>query len=417
MLKKIAVAELRVGMHLHELCGSWLGHPLGKRGTVLNDPADLVNLRASGVTHCWIETDTTVEPVMAEADEAHPAPETPRDTEPAPPAPTSAPPPISTSLEDELRHAAALVAQSRRIVKSLFGQARLGRALEVEHCLPLVDEIAASVWRHPSAMTSLVRLKLHDEYTFMHSVAVCALMVALARQLGQDEAQTRAAGLAGLLHDIGKACVPLNVLNKPDKLTREEFSLIATHPVRGHQLLGETGMADGIALDVCLRHHERLDGTGYPHRLADSALSLPARMGAVCDVYDAITSNRPYKTAWDPSESIAQMALWAKNGQFDFTMFQAFVKCLGIYPIGSLVRLESERIGVVVESDSEALLTPKVAVFFSTAAQERIKPVLLDLALPGCGDRVVGRESNRKWGFKQLDEFWAAPQVLHCLAA
>lgn len=412
MLKKISVAQLRVGMRLHELCGSWLGHPLGKRGTVLNDPADLVNLRASGVTHCWIETDATLEPATAAADGAHPAPGTPRDTEPAP---ASAPPPIATSLEDELQHAAALVTQSRRVVQSLFGQARLGRAVEVEQCLPLVDEIATSVWRHPSAMTSLVRLKLHDEYTFMHSVAVCALMVALARQLGQDEAQTRAAGLAGLLHDIGKACVPLNVLNKPGKLTSEEFSLIATHPVRGHQLLGETGMADGIAMDVCLHHHERLDGTGYPNRLADSALSTAARMGAVCDVYDAVTSNRPYKTAWDPSESIAQMALWAKNGQFDFTMFQAFVKCLGIYPIGSLVRLESQRIGVVVESDSEALLTPKVAVFFSTAAHERIKPVLLDLALPGCGDRVVGRESNRKWKFKKLDELWAGSQVLHSL--
>jgi putative nucleotidyltransferase with HDIG domain len=417
MLKKISVAELKLGMHLHELCGSWLDSPFWKRRTVLTDPTDLENLRASRVTHCWIEVDTTVEPVLAEPHEAQPAPATHHDTEPTPPVPASAPPPIATSLNDELGHAAALVAQSRRLVKSLFGQARLGRALEVEQCLPLVDEIASSVWRNPNAMTSLVRLKLHDEYTFLHSVAVCALMVALARQLGQDQAQARAAGLAGLLHDIGKARVPLNLLNKPGKLTREEFALVATHPVRGHELLGETGIADAIALDVCLHHHERLDGTGYPNHLAEDAVSLPARMAAVCDVYDAITSNRPYKSAWDPGESIAQMALWAKDGQLDFTTFQAFVKCLGIYPIGSLVRLESQRLGVVVDSDCAALLTPKVAVFFCAAAQERIKPELLDLAVPGCGDRVVGRESNRKWGFKQLDEFWAAPQVLHCLAA
>ena len=164
----------------------------------------------------------------------------------------------------------------------------------------------------------------------MHSVAVCALMVALARQLGHDDAACRDAGLAGLLHDLGKAAMPLDILNKPDKLSPAEFAIIRSHPVRGHEMLLESKGAPQAALDVCLHHHERVDGEGYPHRLSGERLSQLARMGAVCDVYDAITSNRPYKAGWDPSVSIARMASW--KGQFDEAVFGAFVRSLGIYP-------------------------------------------------------------------------------------
>jgi hypothetical protein len=135
-------------------------------------------------------------------------------------------------------------------------------------------------------------------------------------------------------------------------------------------------------------------------------------MGAVCDVYDAITSNRPYKNGWDPADSIAQMADWAKSGQFDLLVFQAFAKSLGIYPVGSLVRLQSGRLGVVVEQHANALLTPVVKVFFSTASELHITPETLDLARPGCSERIVARESNRKWKFKHLDELWAGAEVL-----
>ena len=240
----------------------------------------------------------------------------------------------------------------------------------------------------------------------MHSVAVCALMIALARQLGLDEQQTRAAGLAGLLHDLGKAMIPNAILNKPGKLTDEEFATIKKHPELGHAaLLQGSGVGD-ITLDVCLHHHEKIDGSGYPKGLKANEISLFAKMGAVCDVYDAITSNRPYKAGWDPAESLRKMAEWAK-GHFDEAVFQAFVKSVGIYPVGSLVRLESGRLGVVTEQSEKSLLAPKVKVFFSTKSNARIRPEEIDLSRPGVQDKIAGREDPAKWNIPDLNELWA----------
>jgi HD-GYP domain-containing protein (c-di-GMP phosphodiesterase class II) len=232
-------------------------------------------------------------------------------------------------------------------------------------------------------------------------------MVALSRQLGFGEAETRAAGMAGLLHDLGKALTPPEVLNKPGKLTDAEFAIMKQHPVEGHRLLAEAGAVGEVPLDVCLHHHEKMDGTGYPDRLPGDRISLFARMGAVCDVYDAITSNRPYKSGWDPAESIRKMAEWCQ-GHFDERIFQAFVKSVGIYPIGSFVRLDSGRLGVVIEQAEKSLLAPKVKVFFSARSQTYIPPEVVDLAHPGATDRIASREDAAKWGIKDVDRYWAA---------
>ncbi len=232
-------------------------------------------------------------------------------------------------------------------------------------------------------------------------------MIALARQMDLPQAEVRQAGLAGLMHDLGKALMPADILNKPGKLTDHEFDIIKAHPLKGHAMLLEGDTADAMTLDVCLHHHEKMDGSGYPHGLAGEAISLFARMGAVCDVYDAITSNRPYKAGWDPAESIRKMAGWSK-GHFDEAVFKAFVRSVGIYPIGSLVRLQSGRIGIVTALDSGSLVSPKVKTFYSTRANAYIRPETIDLARPGCVDRIQNAENPANWHFKNLHEFWQA---------
>jgi putative nucleotidyltransferase with HDIG domain len=239
----------------------------------------------------------------------------------------------------------------------------------------------------------------------MHSVAVCALMVSLARQLGLEDEQIRQAGLAGLLHDVGKMMIPMDILNKPGKLNDTEFELIKSHPAEGYKILGESNGIGEIALDVCLHHHEKIDGKGYPDRLTDTEISLYAKMGAVCDVYDAITSNRPYKNGWEPAESIRKMAEW--KGHFDVAVFQAFVKSIGIYPVGSLVKLESNRLGVIIEQTEKSLLTPIVKVFFSIKSNGRIVPEMLDLSKPASKDKIVSHEDPQKWGIRDLHELWS----------
>lgn len=397
MLKKIPADAVRLGMYLHAFEGSWLSHPFWKNKFILDDPADVQRLRQSGLLAVWIDTSKGVDVVDPAVVLSTPA------STPPPEAPT-APVVARCSARDELQRAARVLNRSKKAITELFNEARLGNAINVESCLPLVAEISDSLVRNSSALIGLARLKHKDEYTYMHSVAVCALMVSLARQLGLSEDLVREAGLAGLLHDVGKMAMPVEVLNKPGSLTDAEYAVMRSHPERGHALLLAAGSIPASALDVCLHHHEKSDGSGYPHRLQGEAISLFARMGAVCDVYDAITSNRPYKKAWNPAESLARMAQW--TGHFDTQVFHAFVRSVGIYPLGSLVRLESGRLGVVIDQHPEKLTEPLVRVFFSAKAKAPIQQLDLDLSRPGANDRIVGREDPAQWGFANLDDFW-----------
>ncbi len=405
MLKRISVHRLRPGMFVHELCGSWMDHPFWKASFLLDDPKDLHRILQSSVGEAWIdtargldiedgETETETETEVAARVEAslHLAIQPSGDD-------------VQVGIAEELGRAAALCARAKPAMASMFAEARMGKAINAENALPLVEEIAGSFQRNPHALISMARLKERDDYTYMHSVAVCALMVALSKQLGQDEAQARQAGLGGLLHDLGKGAIPLDILNKPGKLTDGEFLIVKSHPEQGHRLLVEGGSAGAVPLDICLHHHEKTDGSGYPHRLADADISVYAKMGAVCDVYDAITSDRPYKNGWDPAESLRKMAEWSK-GHFDQTVFQAFVKCLGIYPVGSLVRLASGRLGVVTEQAGDSLLTPRIRVFFSTRTNTQITPELVDLSRPSAQDHIVARENPASWGFANVAELW-----------
>ena len=250
----------------------------------------------------------------------------------------------------------------------------------------------------------MARLKTADDYTYLHSMAVAGLMTALARQLGLSEDEVHAAARGGLLHDMGKAVTPLDVLNKPGSLTEDEYSAIRRHPEEGHRLLIESGVDDAATLDIALHHHEKMDGTGYPHRLSGEQISRMARMAAVCDVYDAITSNRPYKRGWCPAESLKRMASW--TGHFDPVIFQAFVKSLGIYPVGTLVRLQSQQLGVVIEQSPAALLKPKVRVFHCLRRQSRVLMYELELAAGDCSDRVLQLEAPGDWGIRDLEKLW-----------
>lgn len=411
MLKRISVSQVRLGMHIKEFCGSWMEHPFWRTAFVLTDPKDIDAILGSSIKEVWIDCDKGVDVAVGESAVSEAESEAQVEAELRRAADGQrqiAPVPAALEIERATR----ICLQAKQAVVSMFEEARMGNTVDVDGAKLLVDEIADSVARNPGAIISLARLKTVDDYTYMHSVAVCALMVALARQLGLDAVQTRSAGLAGLLHDLGKAVMPMAVLNKPGKLTEAEFTVIKSHPVEGHKMLLGGINVDPMALDVCLHHHEKTDGSGYPKGLKGEEISLFAKMGAVCDVYDAITSNRPYKSGWDPAESLRKMAEWTR-GHFDPRVFQAFVKSIGIYPVGSLVRLTSGRIGVVVEQTAKSLTTPCVKVFYSTKSNMRILPQVIDLSSPDTGDKIAGREDPAQWRFPDLNELWSGLHSAH----
>jgi HD-GYP domain-containing protein (c-di-GMP phosphodiesterase class II) len=400
VLKKVPVNQLTVGMFVHGFDESWLKHPFWRSKFLIKEPATLREVQASGIPNCWID--------VSKGQDVQP--EKPRETPAAAPVEKAPAKRERVSMTEELQEAARLRQRSAQTMKRLFAEVRLGNAIEPAECAALVDDVVDSIDRHPDALLSLARLKTADEYTYMHSVAVCALMVSLGRGLSLNDDQCREAGMAGMLHDLGKAAMPQDVLNKPGKLTNEEFDIIKTHPRKGYEmLLDGAKVSDGVK-DVCLHHHERYDGTGYPDKLAGEGISLLARMGAVCDVYDAVTSDRPYKAGWDPAHALAQMATW--KGHFDTSVFQTFVKSVGIYPTGSLVRMRSGRLAVVLEQNAAALTKPRVKIFFSTKAGMPLPHQVLDLATTHLTDHIEARENPETWNFPYLNELWDGDSAL-----
>ncbi|GJL74357.1 HD-GYP domain-containing protein [Nitrosomonas sp.] len=390
MLKKISINDIRLGMYIHKIGGDWMDHPFWKNSFLLSEQKDMEKLENSKVNELWIDTDKgldVMKPDPVTSDLAQP------DKQIDQPAPITKE--ISkVSVEEELQTAKKIHAKTKDAVTIMFNEVRMGKAAQVEEAVMLVDEINLSMARNANAMLSLIRLKTADEYTYLHSVAVCVLMVALGKQLGLHGEELKQVGVAGLLHDIGKMAIPGKVLNKPGKLTDDEFAIVKNHPRRGWEILRTVYQASEPALDVCLHHHERMDGKGYPEKLSADNLTLHARMGAICDVYDAITSERCYKKGWEPAEAIKKMAEW-KGGHFDEIVFHAFVKTIGIYPNGTLLKLKSDRLGVVIEQSEKSLIMPVVKVFFSIHSNCHIPVEIIDLSKST--DSVVNAENPQQW--------------------
>jgi len=400
MLKKIAISQVQTGMFIEKVDAPWFQHSLWKTRFLIGDRETLTRVRTCGAKECWIDTSQGKDVVSAPV--ALTQPQIIVD------APTPAPKPVvKRSMGDELQNASDIIKRSKAAVVSLFAEARMGNAVNTSECEPLVNEIVGSIDRNGDALISLCRLKMADEYTYMHSVSVCALMVSLGRQLGLDEETCRNAGMAGLLHDLGKAAIPNEILNKPGKLTDDEFVVVKSHPVKGYETLLASGVENEQVLDVCRHHHEKMDGSGYPDKLNAESISMIARMSAVCDVYDAITSNRPYKAGWDPAESVSRMASW--QGHFDPVVLQTFIKTIGIYPTGSLVRMASGKLGIVVEQNPSKLTAPKVKLFFSTNSGMPLVPKLVNLMDSHVNDKIVAREAPENWNFNAgyLNDLWA----------
>ncbi len=404
MLKTIPIQQLSLGMYVHEIPGPWINHPFWRESFKLEKEEDLKVLRVSKISEIVIDTSKGCNVTVAEQElpETTTTTEKPKVTKVAVPVKR-----ISLSAEQERVNASKILTASKQAIKTMFNETRMGKTVDLKQVIPLVQEITASVSRNSDALISLARLKNADDYTYMHSVAVCALMISLAKELGLSEDKVREAGMAGLLHDIGKMAVPLEILNKPGKLTDAEFVSIRKHAQAGHAILLGVHGIDEAALDVALHHHEKVDGSGYPFNLAGEQISLVAKMGAICDVYDATTSNRPYKKGWDPALCIKRMA--NNEGHFDKHILEAFIKSVGIYPTGSCVLMQSGKVGIIIDQHPKSLLTPIVKVFFSARSMSTIPIEQIDLSSSHCSDKIVSYADTVKLQIPQhhIDLIWS----------
>lgn len=387
-IKRIPVEALRVGMFVNDLACDWMSHPFLRNKFLLKSLDQIARIRDAGIAHVFIDVrqGADVATSVTAGGEAKNDAATER-TAPA------APPPKITVAE-ELTRAKNVHAEATRFVKSFMQDARLGKTPDVEEAAALVERTTDSVLRNAGALLSLCQVRDKDQYTFLHSVSVCALMIAFGRSLGFTREDLHQLGLGGLMHDLGKAFVPDAILNKPGKLTDEEFAIIKRHPADGHKMLLEISGIGATPLAIVIQHHERIDGRGYPHGLAGDALERIGRMGAICDIYDAITADRAYHRAIPPTRALRNMLEWSGN-HLDRGLVQTFIRTIGIYPVGSLVRLESAKLAVVLEQSDADLLTPVVRVVFNARTNLYVTPEDLDLARSA--DRIVNYEDPVRW--------------------
>ena len=259
----------------------------------------------------------------------------------------------------ELEKASATYQEAKQLISNIFLTLKLGKSFNVNEVKTVVTDIVGSILRNPKALQWLSLIKNKDEYTAEHCLRVCILSISLGRELGMLEGELIDLGISGFLHDVGKTRVPNEVLNKPGRFTDKEFSIMKSHATHGKDILMSMSGVPAIAIDVAYTHHERIDGKGYPRNLSAHKISHFARIVAITDAYDAITSQRVYKTALSSLESL-RIIFDDKQSHFDGELADLFIKLVGIYPAGHIAELSTGDVGIILKSSNENRLKPKV---------------------------------------------------------
>lgn len=286
-------------------------------------------------------------------------------------------PPVKKTLKEELRAARPLIKETHELVRQQVFDARHGRSLDMPAARESVARITDSIIENPDALLCLSALKKRDEYTYLHSLSVCILSVSFGRYLGLPEKTLLELGFGAFLHDIGKMQIPDSVLNKPGRLDAAEMEIMRKHPEFGIEIVDGAERIPDSSRNVIYSHHERLDGSGYIEGASGSQISPLTHIVSVCDTYDAIISHRPYKYANSPLDATAE--LYRTRGRFfDADLVYKFIGFIGVYPVGSLVELNTREVGVVVENTSDRL-RPKLLILLDSAHERLEHPRHLDL--------------------------------------
>ncbi|MHB1291768.1 MAG: HD-GYP domain-containing protein [Sulfuricella sp.] len=396
MIKKINVQQLKPGMFIHDMNCGWMEHPFLTGTLKVKSDKEIEKIAGNGIREIYIDTEKGLDVADAPTETEVRAALEQQMMEMA----QKAKPVASASLHDELDKSRKVHSEASKIVRNIMHDVRIGKQIELERIDPVVEQMTGSILRNKDALLSLCRIKNKDDYTFLHSISVGALLISFARALDLDRGVIQLLGIGGMLHDIGKTKVPDEILNKPGKLTEEEFLIMKSHVVHSREILSDTPGIAQASLDVAAQHHERFDGSGYPLKLKGSEMSIYGQIASIVDVYDAITADRCYHKGMEPTVALRKMFEWSKF-HFNPELIHTFIRTIGIYPVGTLVMLESGKIGIVIEQHEQDLTRPRVRVVFDSRKSYYVTPADIDLSKllgQGGADRIVSHESHAKWG-------------------
>ncbi|QGY40058.1 DUF3391 domain-containing protein [Pseudodesulfovibrio cashew] len=369
MIKKVAIDELKPGMEIVRLSSDvWEHLPnLYTVPGVIRSDAQIARIRNEGFRHAFIEVRVPGEPPLEKRLD-----QLLKETGESPPVRERVP--FEEEIEVAQEAYEKVMTQAHRVIHD----AKLGRKVDYAASVEAVDEIVASAVRNPNTLLCLSKLSRFDDYTYSHCINVSAIAVVFGEYLGLSHHDLNQLGVAGLMHDLGKTAVPERIINKRARLNDNEFAEIKRHPEYGFEILKKQETVPDEILLAVRDHHEKFNGSGYPGHRTREGTSPLARIISLADVYDALTSDRSYKDAILPNKALAIM--YGMRGQdFDPLEVQNFIKCLGIFPSGSLVKLSSGFYGVVYESNPAQPLLPKIKIILDQDLHP-IPSELVDLA-------------------------------------
>lgn len=379
-------------MYIHDLNCGWLKHPFVTNSFKVKDDKVIEKIVSYGIRSVYIDTakGSDVDSAPTEQEVRHEMQRELNDM-----ADKKNEKRYKVSLKEELVKAHQIKQEAKKTIQNILDDVRFGKQVETERVECLVDKMLESILRNPDALTSLARLRDVDEYTYVHSMAVCTLMISFGNYLHYDPQVLREVGMGAMLHDIGKMRVPQEILTKRRGLSNDEYRQIKEHVVFSRRILEETKGISKTSILLASQHHERIDGTGYPQGLDGRQTSEFGQAAAIADVYDAMTSKRCYQRKYEPTEVLKKLFEWSEN-LYNKNLVQHFIRNVGIYPIGVLVRLESGLLGIVLNHGEKSLLHPVVRVVYDTNKDRAIIPHDVDLSHSET-DRVVCHEVPDNW--------------------
>ena len=424
---KVYVEDLAPGMYVCELDRPWIETPFLFQGFMINTAKELQLLR-EWCQYVFVDQQESIAPVGADnhhhysnhakaqsantqsakaqkdAAEKHEIPAQDEFDYPA--------------FQRQLEHALAVHRDAHDYIRQMMEDVRIGKLIDARKAKLIVSHLADSIVQNTTALIWLTNLKNRDEYTSQHSLNVCILSLLFGQHLKLDREELSHLGTGALLHDIGKLKVPVELLNKPGRLTSEEFRELQKHPVYGYELLKDADDLHPDALDIVLHHHERLDGSGYPHKLTRGRIGRFVRIVAIVDVYDAVTSDRVYHNEDTPYAALNKL-YHQDNGTLDQSLLEQFIKCIGIYPVGSVVELNTGHVGVVMSISEKHHLQPIVMLLLNHQKQPYERHRFINLANPKIANSrahpAICKISNpRHYGFdlSSLYQIYPVPKAV-----
>jgi len=280
----------------------------------------------------------------------------------------------------ELKKAKELFNESKEIQQKVFSDAKHGLPLDLSPVLNITEKTITTIFKNSDALACVLNIRNKDEYLLEHSVSVSVLMTIFARYLKIDRQIIQELSLGAFLHDVGKIMVPPEILNKPGKLTDKEFAIMKSHVTHSIDIIKNTPDIPPLSLEVAALHHEKLDGQGYPHQVKGEDISQYGRMISICDIFDALTANRCYKDGFSHTKSFSILRSLAEKNHLDSTLVDKFIKCMGVYPVGTLVELGSNRLAIVESKNNEDPTNPVVRSFYDAEESKYTSSQDIDLS-------------------------------------